>query len=194
MQSRMAALAGIAIVLWAGGALAQDRAGRDRLRANDVIVAIDGLSLTGCREDVALVARGLQAATAEDPLRVEIVRGGERSSVLMTAPLAREGPAQPAPRVLEGFELATLSRTLGSYFGAEAGVLVVHAPLRPDGASGRAALDLADGDVLLAIDGVDLRSSAQAWQLLGARVPGDRVQLVVLRSGQRMTLDTRMPR
>lgn len=210
MSSRVAALPGFVLVSLAVMAQStpaqeqvRERTRPDRLRAQDVIVAIDGLSLSGCREDVQLVERELRSATPADPLRVEILRGGPRSEVLMTAPLDPAaatgndatfmGGAASSQSLLAGLELATMSEALGSYFGTSTGALVVQAPLRPDRASGRAALDLAGGDVLLEIDGRAVTSSAQAWQSLTARSAGERVQVVVQRAGKRLSLDTRMP-
>ena len=56
-------------------------------------------------------------------------------------------------------ELATLTPHLGSYFGSDKGVLVVRAP-----ANG--ALQLEDGDVILAIDGADQRLARHAHPAL----------------------------
>lgn len=85
-----------------------------------------------------------------------------------------------------GMELANLSPQLGRYFGAEQGVLVVHAPAD-------AAWKLEDGDVITSIDGRVPNSGAHATRILASYQPGEKVALQVLRLRKPMHLDIVMP-
>jgi len=84
-----------------------------------------------------------------------------------------------------GLELATLSKDLGEYFGAQKGVLVVRAPDNP-------ALKLMDGDVILAVDGREPTSGAHATRILSSYQPGEMVKLSVVRKRKPLTLDVKI--
>lgn len=87
---------------------------------------------------------------------------------------------------VSGMTLASLTERLGSYFGAQSGVLVVRA-----GAD--APFGLQDGDVLLSIDGRVPTESQHAARILRSYQPGEPVKLQVQRDRQVINLDTRAP-
>jgi len=89
-------------------------------------------------------------------------------------------------RPFTDMELATLTPRLGSYFGTDKGVLVVRAP--PEG-----ALQLQDGDVILAIDGRVPTSGSHATRILGSYQPGEKVTLRILRQHKPLQLEATLP-
>jgi len=117
-----------------------------------------------------------------------IVRGAP--DLLARLPRVREfGGETPEPftrRALRDMELATLTPGLGSYFGADKGVLVLRAPA--DG-----ALRLEDGDVILAIDGRTPESGSHAARILGSYAAGEKITLRVLRQHKTLDLEMTMP-
>jgi len=89
-------------------------------------------------------------------------------------------------RPLMDMELATLTPRLGSYFGADKGVLVVRAP-----AGG--SLKLEDGDVILAIDGRQPTSGSHATRILGSYQPGEKITLRIVRQHKTLDLEATLP-
>jgi PDZ domain len=89
-------------------------------------------------------------------------------------------------RPLMDMELATLTPRLGSYFGADKGVLVVRAPASD-------ALKLEDGDVILTIDGRQPTSGSHATRILGSYQPGEKVTLRILRDHKTLQYETTLP-
>lgn len=83
-------------------------------------------------------------------------------------------------------ELANLNAELGSYFGAEEGVLVLD--IDED-----SPLGLEPGDVLLDIDGREVRDREHARRILGSYEPGEDLSFTVIRRGQRQTVAGSMP-
>ena len=83
-------------------------------------------------------------------------------------------------------ELVTLTPRLGSYFGADHGVLVARAPTR-------GVLKLQDGDVILSIGGRTPTSSSQAIRILTSYDPGEKINLLILREHHRINVTTTMP-
>ena len=55
----------------------------------------------------------------------------------------------------------------------------------PEYDSPASAAGIAEGDVLLAVDGVTITEPYQDWQMMRHYQPGDRVEVLVLRGGQR---------
>lgn len=84
-----------------------------------------------------------------------------------------------------GLELATVSARLGSYFGAKAGVLVVH--------SGNAAFKFEDGDVITAIDGRQPTTAQQARRILASYAPGEKIGFKLVRDRKPLSLDVVVP-
>lgn len=174
------------------------------LKSGDVIVAIDGQKTRDARQ----VAERIGAVAPGGKATVDVAREGRtRSFVVVTREaeprivmlqgaddLALPIPDLEAPlrmaferfRPWGDLELATLTRDLGRYFGAERGVLVVKAP-----ADGR--LPLRDGDVITAIDGREPQSGAHALRILRSYQPGERLSLSILRDRRTQKLEVTMP-
>lgn len=85
-----------------------------------------------------------------------------------------------------GLELAALNPELGSYFGTDQGVLVLD--IDDD-----TTLGLEPGDVLVDIDGREVRDRDHARRILGSYEPGEDVSFGVFRKGARQTVDGRLP-
>lgn len=116
----------------------------------------------------------------------------QQQRIAMASPIAElslpiagriEEPLRRPPGTME---LITLTPRLGSYFGADHGVLVARAPK-----SG--ALKLQDGDVIVSIGGRVPASSSQAIRILTSYDPGEKINLVILREHHRIDITTSMP-
>jgi hypothetical protein len=84
-------------------------------------------------------------------------------------------------------ELATLTRSLGRYFGADRGVLVVQAP---SGVNGM----LQDGDVITGIDGRDPTDVDHTLRILGSHQAGETVKLALLRERKALSVELVVPK
>ena len=97
-----------------------------------------------------------------------------------------------APRALHDMrpwaqmELVELTPTLGSYFGTEAGILIVRAPKE-------GGLDLQDGDVILRIGDREPRSTAHAMRILRSFEAGEEMNLEIMRDKRRRTVKFDVP-
>jgi hypothetical protein len=174
------------------------------LKSGDVIVAIDGQKTRDARQ----VAERIRTVEPGRQATVDVQREGRTRSFVVVTREAEprvvmlhdaDGLELPIPD-LEGplrmaferfrpwgeLELATLTKDLGRYFGAERGVLVVRAP-----ADGR--LPLRDGDVITAIDGREPQSGAHALRILRSYQPGETLSLSILRDRRPQTLAVTMP-
>ena len=171
------------------------------VHVGDVIVALNGTELRGAApaEQVSSILQTLQPDTRV-PLRV--LRAGKPLELTVT-PRSAPGffaghelpnldfdlaqlPSVMVHRPFMDMELASLTPRLGSYFGADHGVLVVRAP--SDG-----ALQLQDGDVILAIDGREPTSGAQATRILSSYQRGEKVSLRILRDRKTLELQSTLP-
>ncbi len=94
------------------------------------------------------------------------------------------GHGMDGPGPLWGVELATLTPTLGHYFGTDQGVLVVH---------GVAALKLLDGDVLRAIGARPVQDEQHARRILHSYAPGEKIAFEVLRDRKAVHLEAELP-
>jgi S1-C subfamily serine protease len=174
------------------------------IQAGDVIVAVNGTAVSGA-EPVRQVTRIVREVKPDSRVKVRVLREGKphefvvvarsRPAMLITAHGMPDIELPPLPdlrgafvfrRPLMDMELATLTPRLGSYFGAERGVLVVRAPA--DG-----ALKLEDGDVILAIDGREPSSGSHATRILGSYQPGEKITLRVLRQHKTLEIETTLP-
>jgi S1-C subfamily serine protease len=177
------------------------------IRAGDVLLALNGVELKGAApaRQVSVILRDVKP---DSRVPVRILREGKpleftvvaRSSPLYAlthgAPYIDLEPSTDIglldlPRVLvrrplADLELATLTPRLGSYFGADKGVLVVRAPA--DG-----VLKLEDGDVILAIDGRVPASGAHATRILSSYQGGESVKLRIIRQHRTLELETVLP-
>jgi len=175
------------------------------IRAGDVIVAVNGTTLTGEQPAQQLMDL-MRDVKPESKVSVRVLRDGKTHDYSVTARggpmfLADAGdgnfaygpmppmPPMPPPMMrgpLADMELVTLSPQLGHYFGADKGVLVVRAPA--DG-----MLKLQDGDVILAIDGRAPTSGSHATRILSSYQPGEKITLRVIRDHKTLELQTTVP-
>ena len=177
------------------------------IQVGDVILAVNGVELKGA-EPVRQVVHAMSNVAPESKVNVRLLRNGKERSVTVTARAAGGGgfevfqelpdmnmkflavPPMRGAFLMHGglmdMELATLTPRLGSYFGAERGVLVVRAPA--DG-----ALKLEDGDVILAIDGRQPASGSQATRILGSYQPGEKITLRIIRQKKTLDIETTFP-
>ncbi len=117
---------------------------------------------------------------------------------VVVPPLARVSPMPEMPEMPDlqylqvlsdqtaGMELATLSPSLGSYFGTDKGVLVLRA-------SENDAFQLKDGDVILSIDGREPQNGAHATRILRSYQPGERITLKIMRQKHPLSLNVTLP-
>jgi len=177
---------------------------------DDLLLSINGESLAAdsARESHRRLLGYMGGVEPGDELRLRYRRAGAESEAVVKAGeldpemLGMLGPGW-SPEEMQrrheqmmrthgasgpfgGLELVALSPGLGRYFGAEAGVLVVHAPA--DG-----GLELEDGDVILAIGGREATSPAHALRILGSYEPGEALKLAILRDRKRRELELTMP-
>ena len=87
---------------------------------------------------------------------------------------------------MAGMELATLTPTLGKYFGTEKGVLVVRSPERT-------AFKLEDGDVILAIGGREPTNGSHATRILRSYQPGEKVDIKLMRQRKPINVQITLP-
>jgi predicted metalloprotease with PDZ domain len=177
------------------------------IRAGDVLLALNGVELKGAApaRQVSAILRDVKpdsrvpvrALREGKPLEFTVVaRSSPLYALTHGAPYIDLEPSTDIglpdlPRILvrrplPDLELATLTPRLGSYFGADKGVLVVRAPA--DG-----ALKLEDGDVILAIDGRVPASGAHATRILSSYQGGESVKLRIIRQHRTLELETVLP-
>ena len=165
------------------------------VRADDVIVEINGKRLTGRRWPLRTLHRELEKVSPGDPVTVVISRDGDSQSfevvttsfgastdldrriasanalatvfgghvgpVIVDDHIGVGGPNLRPGRFLfdtpDGLRLVDIGADLGDYFGVDGGVLVLNTP---------AGSELKPGDILRRINGADIASAAEAYQLL----------------------------
>ena len=186
------------------------------LLAGDVITAISGESFSADSPARAreLLLEFMDGVEVGQELNVEYLREGKAASVkvIPQEPARRvfefftdgRGPNAFSRRMAPGgfnmnefvmmgdkrgwgdMELAPLSKELGRYFNADAGLLVVKAP-------GERSLQLQDGDVILKIDGREPQSVRHAMRILGSYQAGEELEIQVMRDKKRKTIKVDMP-
>jgi predicted metalloprotease with PDZ domain len=173
------------------------------IRAGDVIVAVNGTTLSGAHP-ARQVVDIMHDVQPDSRVSVRVLRDGKPRDFTLTARaspslfVTAHGPPDlgyvmsPLPgafmfhRTLMDMELATLTPRLGTYFGTDKGVLVVRAP-----ANG--ALKLEDGDVILAIDGRQPTSGSHATRILSSYQPGEKIKLRIVREHKTVELEATLP-
>jgi S1-C subfamily serine protease len=186
------------------------------IRANDVVVSLNGKALRGDAQHSApdQLHSVMKTAKPGATMAIEYRRDG-KSHKAQIVPKDMPGmhedldlPSLPEVLALEGHEggpmtrvmrlgfgdssgfgaaeLVDLSPALGSYFGTDKGLLVVRAPKDQ-------RLKLQDGDVLLDVDGRVPGSAAHALQILASYRGGETVHLHILRQKQRVELSVEVP-
>jgi hypothetical protein len=83
-------------------------------------------------------------------------------------------------------ELVTVTATLGEYFGAERGALVVRAPVDN-------LFELREGDVIVSVNGRQPATGAHALRILGSCQPREAVHLDVIRQHKSTRIDVTLP-
>jgi predicted metalloprotease with PDZ domain len=175
------------------------------VRTGDVIVALNGRVLSG-EEPARQVVDIMRDVTPDSKVNVRVLRDGKPRDFAVTVrgdqgyfphvhgmPDLEFGPLGPLPPpglMLHGpfmdMELVTLTPQLGRYFGADKGVLVVRAPLK-------GAMQLEDGDVILAIDGRQPLSGSHATRILASYQPGEKLSLHIIREHKTLDVQATMP-
>jgi type II secretory pathway component PulC len=87
---------------------------------------------------------------------------------------------------LGDMEIVPLTERLGSYFGADEGLLIVRAPRNED-------LKLQDGDVIQSIDGRKPTSVNHAMRILGSYQSGETVKIEIMRDKRKQTISIEVP-
>jgi membrane-associated protease RseP (regulator of RpoE activity) len=87
---------------------------------------------------------------------------------------------------LPGLELTELNPDLGEYFGTEEGVLVVSVPEENE-------LDLKAGDVILQVDGRQVRSPSHAMRILRSYDADEEISLRIMRKQREMSVTGVIP-
>ena len=188
-----------------------DKAG---LKTGDLLLSLNGESLAGSSssDSSEKLLRKMETIEPGTKVTVEYLRSGktakaELASVSMQAHgfnyafgdgdfnVRVPGPNGPMPgqrmffrlaRQWGDLELVALSPELGKYFGSKEGVLVVHAPR--DG-----KLQLADGDVILNIDGRKPNDPNHALGILRSYAPGEKLTMEIMREQHRQKLEVTVP-
>lgn len=164
-----------------GGVTPHSGADEAGIVAEDIIVAIDGVTLAGLDDAPVKLQSVLDEISPGADVEVSILRDGEVRPLTVTTstyaadigdwaerigqlwqPFAERWADGP-PHVLrigrhdEDLKLVDAGADLGAYFGVDAGVLVLDAPPNSE---------LKPGDIVRRIDGADVASADEAYRLL----------------------------
>lgn len=177
------------------------------LRAGDVILAVNGQTLvpTKDRTPTEQLVEIVESTRPGEALQIDFRRGAEPGSLDLVAGAAEVSWEQLVRDNLDvlqdtlqsgdwarllspgstpgALELTALTPELGRYFGTDHGMLVLRAP-------DEGALDLQAGDVILEIGGRRPDSPEHAASLLQSYRPGDQLELLIVRDGERISLQT----
>jgi serine protease Do len=173
------------------------------LRANDVIVEFDGEHVRSVRQLTRLV---LETPPGRH-VKVGVMRDGRRSDLELTPRavppgaafqsdalqqalegVGRLGGGTMAPRGRLGVSIQPLGADLASYFGVRNGVLV--ASVVSDSAAARAGLKA--GDVITAVDGKSVTTTAELTSALGDPNTAREVTLTVVRDKKELALKAKL--
>jgi len=129
----------------------------------------------------------LEARELDDPNPLRSVREFDRQEHTVDL---RWFPAEPGswtfPSAWLDMELVSLNPELGEYFSTDRGVLVVRGPED-------ASLGLEAGDVILAIDGREVRDPSHAMRILRTYEPDEKLGVDIVRHGRSQTLTGTVP-
>lgn len=189
---------------------AADEAG---IRSGDIITALNGESLgnssgSGANEQLLEL---MQKVDEGEEIELDYLRGNKKVTVKMVPEVAfarvfdfrfdSTGPmVAPGVRQMRSFawmgmsgghgfgemEMVELNKSLGRYFGTDAGLLIVKAP--EDN-----AFQLQDGDVLKSIDGREPKDLLHAIRILSSYESGETVNLQILRDKKKKTITVQVP-
>ncbi len=185
------------------------------IKVDDVLVAVDGKSLTegGSSGNRALLEH-MKTVEPGDEVEIELRRDGKNRTVTVAtenfAPMvwayggddvpdfdvvvAPEADFEIARHALGSdfysswgrMELVTLTEALGDYFGTTEGLLVVRAP-------GDDRLGLRDGDVIIRIGDREPTGPGHAMRILRSYEPGETVAIEIMRKKKRQSLAVEIP-
>lgn len=186
------------------------------LRTGDVITSINDESFTADSESEAneKLLDFMQGVEEGDELEVEYLRNGKSQTVeVKPRPVSGvfafnfDGSDFSVPDVTvvppvarrfnrymwiggdSGFgdmEMVKLTERLGSYFGADEGILIVRAPENEE-------LQLQDGDVIMSIDSRKPTSVNHAMRILGSYQGGETVNIEIMRDKRKRTVSIDIP-
>jgi len=180
------------------------------LQPDDVLVGIDGMSLTADsrREANRRLLEVMEDAEPGDELALDFLRAGRIRKAMITAAgydpdLMPPGFADELRRlgdqfgrtvvdplihrwrhagVFAGLELVALTPDLGRYFGTSTGLLVIRAPENQ-------SIGLRDGDVIKAIGGRRPATPAHAMRILRSYASGEKLLLEIMRDRDEQTIE-----
>jgi S1-C subfamily serine protease len=185
------------------------------IRVGDVIAAVNGAPVKG-ENTARQVVDHMREMAADSTVKLRVMRDGKPlelqvntrpafalvwsgpggggggavrippPGVLGLGPLPDLGSLRALDGEIAGMELATLTPTLGQYFGTDKGVLVVRAPRSGD-------FHLQDGDVILAIDGREPRDGSHATRILRSYQAGEKIGIKIMRQKKQMSLQVTLP-
>lgn len=192
---------------------AADKAG---LRADDVLIAIDDVSLTAESMSAAneRLLRFMRTVKPRQELRLTYLRGNDVLDAGLVADAVDPGmlpPDFPYRQDLErlgrrfsdefieplqfrwrhygtfaGMELVALTPELGRYFGTDEGLLVVRAPTNDD-------VDLEDGDVIQRIGARVPSDAGHAMRILRSYEPGEELVITIMRQQRKREVRLVLP-
>ena len=175
------------------------------VEAGDIIIAMNGVALSGDSPSELLVAQ-MGNVDPGDVVTLTLARNGDTQDIevitreFSPAMFGRAGPGGrngirggdftgPIFNAMQRWraghwhdmEFVELTPELGSYFGTDAGILVVRAPSD--------VVYLEDGDVILEIGGRRPNSTTHTMRILGSFDPGETLELTIMRDQRRQTLE-----
>ncbi|MFH0946231.1 MAG: PDZ domain-containing protein [Planctomycetota bacterium] len=167
------------------------------LKEGDVVVSISGSPVASVDDLVNALGKLEAGDTVElgikrgDEVKVKTVKLGSRPASLETeSPEPAEKPAPPARKLREMREAPEppAPDRSGGYLGvlidgsSSGGVLI--ADVRPGSPAEKGRLKA--GDLIVALDGASVGSAEDLKLLIGKSEPGEEVQVVVIRDGEKM--------
>lgn len=176
------------------------------IKSGDIITGINGSSLAGDPEQTpaSKLFKNLKKMKAGEEVQLELLRDDQqilvsliagrredhlRSGLKHLADLEKNmlhRHEQHSGTSLDGVELYPLDKELGSYFGSDSGMLVLHAPLDKN-------LPIQSGDVILQIGERSPSSPSQTWRILHSYDKGESIRLTLMRHGEQITVNLDKP-
>ena len=173
--------------------------GQETALGGDVITGIDGSEIKGMDDLIAYLANhtGIGQSVTLDvlregkPMRLEVTLAARPSQVTSAMmPETEQESVPPAPSqgsAWMGIDAATLDAEMAQAFGLDVnqqGVFVRGVA----GDSPAQQAGLAEGDVIIAIDGDQTSSVEELVAMLAQYQPGDEINLSVMRAGEALEL------
>jgi membrane-associated protease RseP (regulator of RpoE activity) len=162
------------------------------LRRHDVIVNADGQTVAGPED----LKKAIQSRKPGEPLRLKVRRGAESldiEAVLGEAParlpeLGRKAaPPEARKKAFLGIGVAEVPGVLAVHVGLEKGQGVLVGNVRQDSPAAKAGIE--KHDILIAVDGYDVKGPRDFTRLLAERKAGDVAKLDLIQKGARKTVE-----